>query len=165
MANSAKKHPVILILDSIRSVYNIGSIFRSADSAGIEKIILCGYCPKPPREDITKTALGADQTVSWEYVRESTEAVRRCKEMGYTVLAVELTNQGIQYDALKAEHFPLALVLGNEISGIDDDVLKLCDGAIEIPMYGVKHSLNVAVASGIMIYEAVRSYRSHLFNE
>jgi len=160
MAISAKKHPIILIVDSVRSAYNIGSIFRSADSAGIEKIILCGYCPIPPREDISKTALDADKTVLWEYSKDCTDAIRACKEKGYTVLAVELTEMGILYDALEAMHYPLALVVGNEVSGIDDECIALCDGAIEIPMYGVKHSLNVAVASGIIMYEAVRIYRT-----
>jgi 23S rRNA (guanosine2251-2'-O)-methyltransferase len=160
MAISVKKHPIILIIDSVRSAYNIGSIFRSADSAGIEKIILCGYCPIPPREDISKTALDADSTVAWEYVKQCTDAILDCKEKGYSVLAVELTDSGIPYDALEASHYPLALVVGNEVSGIDDECIALCDGAIEIPMYGVKHSLNVAVASGIIIYEAVRTFRS-----
>lgn len=160
MAILAKKHPVILIVDSVRSAYNIGSIFRSADSAGIEKIILCGYCPIPPREDISKTALDADKTVLWEYSKDCTDAIQSCKEAGYTVLAVELTEMGISYDALESKHYPLALVVGNEVSGIDDECIALCDGAIEIPMYGVKHSLNVAVASGIIMYEAVRIFRN-----
>ena len=160
MAISAKKHPIILIVDSVRSAYNIGSIFRSADSAGIEKIILCGYCPIPPREDISKTALDADSTVTWEYVKQCKDAIHDCKEKGFTVLAVELTDAGISYDALEARHYPLALVVGNEVSGIDDECIVLCDGAIEIPMYGVKHSLNVAVASGIILYEAVRMFRN-----
>lgn len=164
MAFSVKKHPVLLIVDSIRSVYNIGSIFRSADSAGIDEILLCGYSPIPPREDLSKTALGADETVAWRYYKECKDAIKECKEKGYTVLAVELTTNGIAYDALTSDHFPLALVVGNEVSGIDDSILTLCDGAIEIPMYGVKHSLNVAVASGIIMYEAVRAYRTH-FNE
>ena len=160
MVISAKKHPIILIIDSVRSAYNIGSIFRSADSAGIEKIILCGYCPIPPREDISKTALDADSTVVWEYMKQCKDAILNCKEKGYTVLAVELTDLGIAYDALEARHYPLALVVGNEVSGIDDECIAICHGAIEIPMYGVKHSLNVAVASGIIIYEAVRAYRN-----
>jgi tRNA G18 (ribose-2'-O)-methylase SpoU len=159
MANSVKKHPIVLIIDSVRSAYNIGSLFRSADSAGIEKIILCGYCPIPPREDISKTALDADQTVAWEYVKDCSDAIKACKRDGYTVLAVELTDSGISYDALENKHFPLALVLGNEVSGINDACISACDGAIEIPMYGVKHSLNVAVAGGIIMYEAVRAYR------
>ena len=160
MVISAKKHPIILIIDSVRSAYNIGSIFRSADSAGIEKIILCGYCPIPPREDISKTALDADSTVVWEYMKQCKDAILDCKEKGYTVLAVELTDLGIAYDALEARHYPLALVVGNEVSGIDDECIAICDSAIEIPMYGVKHSLNVAVASGIIIYESVRAYRN-----
>lgn len=165
MAFSSKKYPVLLIIDSIRSVYNIGSIFRSADSAGIEGIMLCGYSPKPPREDIAKTALGADETVAWSYHKDCRDAIGVCKEKGYTVMAVELTDKGIAYDALQPHHFPLALIVGNEVSGIDDEILSLCDGAIEIPMYGVKHSLNVAVASGIIMYEAVRAYRSFTLNE
>ena len=165
MAISAKKHPIILIVDSIRSAYNIGSLFRTADSAGVEKIILCGYCPIPPREDIAKTALGADETVVWEYARECTEAIEYCKEAGYNVLAVELTDAGIPYDGLTSGDFPLALVLGNEVTGIDNESLAACDGAIEIPMYGVKHSLNVAVAGGIMLYEAVRAYRACSSND
>lgn len=159
-AFSVKKHPIILIVDSIRSAYNIGSMFRTADSAGIQEIALCGYSPYPPREDISKTALGADETVQWKYFTTAQEAVEHYRKAGFTVLAVELTDNSKDYTKVMPEEFPLALVVGNEISGIDENVLSLCHGAIEIPMYGVKHSLNVAVATGIVLYEMVRIWRN-----
>jgi tRNA G18 (ribose-2'-O)-methylase SpoU len=158
LAKTSQKHPIILIINSIRSSYNIGSLFRTADSAGIEEIIICGYSPYPPRQDISKTALGADETVTWRYIQKAEDAICILKEQGWHVFAVELTDSSRDYTSLNSQDFPLALVVGNEITGVDQSVLELCDGAIEIPMYGVKHSLNVAVASGIVLYESVRKW-------
>jgi len=154
------KHPISLILHNIRSSYNVGSIFRTADSANIQEIILCGYTPTPPRPEIDKTALGATSTVSWQYIQSTADAIAMQKAKGETVFALELTTNSINYDEIPKSAFPITIVLGNEISGVDDDLLELCDFAIEIPMYGIKHSLNVAVATGIAIYEATQIYLS-----
>lgn len=158
IAKSSQKHPIILIINSIRSSYNIGSLFRTADSAGIEEIIICGYSPYPPRQDISKTALGADETVRWRYIQKAEDAVCIVKAQGWHVFAVELTNSSRDYTSLTAQDFPLALVVGNEITGVDLGGRRFIKKAIEIPMYGVKHSLNVAVASGIVLYESVRKW-------
>lgn len=158
-AFKAGRHPVSLIVDNVRSLYNVGSMFRTADAAFLKELVLCGYTPHPPRIEIEKTALGAVDTVPWRYCKNTLDAVESFKNAGVKVLAVELTDSGKRYDELTKEDFPLALVVGNEITGIEDDVLKACDGAIEIPMYGVKHSLNVSVATGIALFEAVRKWK------
>jgi len=158
-AISSKRHPIVLILDNIRSLYNVGSIFRTADSALVSEIILCGYTPSPPRIEIEKTALGAVDTVPWRYQSNALEAIISLKQNGWKVYGLEITDSNRKYDELRSEDFPLALVLGNELVGIQSDILTACDGAIEIPMYGVKHSLNVSVAAGIATYEAVKIWR------
>lgn len=151
-----QRHPVSLLLHNIRSLYNVGSIFRTADSGLAQKLILCGYTPYPPRKEISKTALGAVDTVPWEYYPTTEEAIQSLREQSIKVFALELVSSGRSLYSLKAQDFPLCLVLGNEITGVDDHILALCDGALEIPMYGVKHSLNVSVAAGIALFEAVR---------
>jgi 23S rRNA (guanosine2251-2'-O)-methyltransferase len=153
------RHPVSLLLYNIRSLYNVGSIFRTSDSALLRELVLCGYTPHPPRKEIEKTALGAVDTVPWRYYKETTEAIADLRAEGYRILALELTDICRNYDELVLDDYPVCLVLGNEITGVDDDILELCDGAIQIPMYGVKHSLNVGVAAGIAAFEAVRTWR------
>ncbi|HPD34151.1 MAG TPA: RNA methyltransferase, partial [Candidatus Kapabacteria bacterium] len=155
----AKRHPVSLMLYNIRSLYNVGSIFRTADSALLESLILCGFTPHPPRDEISKTALGADETVPWYYEKNIFDAIEKEKSKGKIIIAVELTDSSRNYDQLQINDFPLVLILGNEISGIDDSVLERCNSAIEIPMYGMKHSLNVSVAAGIVAYEAVKIWK------
>ena len=152
------KHPISVVLDNIRSMYNVGSIFRTCDSALVEELVLCGFTPHPPRPELEKTALGAVDTVSWKYFEKTKDAILEQKRHGRKVIAVELTEDKRLYTSLKKEEFPICLVLGNELSGIDDEILSLCDDAIEIPMYGVKHSLNVSVAAGITIFESVNTY-------
>jgi len=160
----SEKHDIILILDNIRSSYNVGSLFRTCDSANVKKIILSGYTPHPPKDEIHKTALGAVETVDWEYVEDIKSVLVKLKTAGYKIAAVEITDNSVSYDNLKLEHFPLVLIMGNEISGIEDDIIELCDFSIEIPMYGVKHSLNVSIAAGIVIYESVQKYRQYFIN-
>ncbi|ASQ90287.1 RNA methyltransferase [Prosthecochloris sp. GSB1] len=155
----AGKHPVTLLLHNIRSMYNVGSIFRSADGAGIEKIILTGYTATPPRKEIDKTALGAQDSVEWEYRRHPAEVLVSLKAAGITVCGLEIAENSRKYTDIGPADFPLCLVLGNEVDGIDDDILALCDHAIEIPQYGTKHSLNVSVAAGIALFELVRAFR------
>lgn len=154
------KHKIIVILDNIRSTYNVGSIFRTSDSTRISKILLCGYTPHPPRKDLEKTALGALDTVKWQYFKTTKEAIEYAKSINYKIIAVELTDKKRLYTDIKKEEFPIAIVLGNELSGIDDDIISLCDDSIEIPMYGIKHSLNVSVATGVILYELCKIHNS-----
>lgn len=158
-AQRIERHPVALVLHNIRSLYNVGSIFRTADSALVQQMVLCGYTPAPPRKEIEKTALGAVDTVPWSYVRDTIQALATLRAEGYTILALELADECRNYDELQPLDYPLCLVVGNEITGVDDEVLAVCDGAIQIPMYGVKHSLNVGVATGIAVFEAVRTWK------
>jgi tRNA G18 (ribose-2'-O)-methylase SpoU len=151
------RHPVTVILDNIRSLYNVGSVFRTCDAARVEKLILTGYTPYPPRKEIAKTALGAIESVPWEYCKNAVDAVKALKEKGMTIAVLEQTDNSIPYYTLEKKNFPLCLIVGNEISGVSPELVALADIALEIPMYGVKHSLNVAVACGIAVFEAVRA--------
>lgn len=151
--SSVKKLPVYVILNSIRSNYNVGSIFRTSDGAMIEKLYLCGYTPHPPKKEILKTALGATESVKWEYVKDPLNVIKELKSKGIKICALELTEKSKPYYELTKNDFPLALVVGNEISGVSQEILDHCDFAIEIPQYGIKQSLNVAVAYGVAVYE------------
>lgn len=159
------RHPITIVLDNIRSLYNVGSIFRTADAVRAQEIILCGYTPAPPRPEIDKTALGATESVPWRVQRSAVEAVAELRHRRIRVFAVELTDESRPYDSLTPADFPAAFVFGNEIVGIQPEVLAYCDGALAIPMYGAKHSLNVAVAAGIVLYEALRCYRRGKWQE
>lgn len=150
------RHPITVILEDIRSLYNVGSIFRSADAFLVQELILTGFTPTPPRKEISKTALGADLSVPWSAVPRAVDAVRERRRAGWTVLALELAEEALPMASLAPHHYPLCLVVGNELTGVSSNVLQACDGAVQIPMFGVKHSLNVAVATGIALYEAVR---------
>lgn len=152
------KTPVVIVLDNVRSMHNVGSVFRTADAFLVEAIFLCGYTPRPPHRDITKTALGATETVSWKYFQSAMEAVQSLKDQGYPIVAVEQVAGSISLQEFSLKQFDkLAVIFGNEISGIDEEVLKLCDECIEIPQWGMKHSLNISVAAGIVLWEMVRS--------
>jgi tRNA G18 (ribose-2'-O)-methylase SpoU len=158
--HTIKKLPVTVLLNSIRSSYNVGSIFRTSDGAMIEKLILCGYTPHPPidsnntgNKDVLKTALGSTQSVKWEYTKNAVEAIKDIKAQGIKICALELTENSKPYSEITQYEFPLFLVVGNEITGVSQEVLDLCDYSIEIPQYGIKQSLNVAVAYGIAIFE------------
>ena len=151
------RRPVSVLLDNIRSLYNVGSIFRSSDAAGVEKIYLCGITGKPPRAEIHKAALGAENSVQWEYFENPVEIVQKLKTQGYHIVILEHTDQPQFYHEVKYE-FPLCLVVGHEITGVSDEVVELADMAIEIPMFGIKQSLNVSVAYGIAVYEITKQY-------
>jgi tRNA G18 (ribose-2'-O)-methylase SpoU len=153
------RHPVKIILNNIRSLYNVGSLFRTADSALLSELVMCGFTPHPPRKEIEKTALGAVDTVPWSYYQNIEDAISKFRNEGWKIAALELCDNGRQYNSLKKEDFPLCIILGNELTGIDDSILELCDFALEIPMYGVKHSLNVSVAGGIAIYSAIETLK------
>ena len=157
------KSPVMVVLDNVRSMHNVGSVFRTADAFLIESICLCGYTPRPPHRDIHKTALGATETVHWTYYSSTMEAVAALKEKGYVIWAVEQAEGSIKLDTLSwtslagADNIEkLAVIFGNEVGGVDAEVLKLCDGCIEIPQSGTKHSLNISVAAGIVLWELVK---------
>ena len=159
VAVKGNRHPVSLILENVRSLYNVGSIFRTADSALAAELILCGFTPHPPRKEIEKTALGAVDSVPWRYEENIEDAIRAEQAKGIKVIAVELTDEHRSYDSLRFEEYPICLVVGNELTGLDDKTIALCDDAVEIPMYGVKHSLNVSIATGIALFEAVRLWK------
>ncbi len=158
--HQVKKLPVSVILDSIRSNYNVGSIFRTSDGAMIEKLYLCGYTPHPPKKEILKTALGSTESVDWEYVKDPKEVVMRLKENGVRICALELTDKSKNYYEVLQNNFPICIIVGNEITGVSQELIDLCDYSIEIPQYGIKQSLNVAVAYGIAIYELRKIFDS-----
>jgi tRNA G18 (ribose-2'-O)-methylase SpoU len=151
-----RRFPVTLVVDNVRSLYNVGSIFRSSDGAFIEKMYLCGFTPHPPRKEIEKTALGATESVPWEYVWDIVEVLHYLRESNITIAALEHTDKSKSCFDLTSAHFPLAIIVGNEITGLSPQAMELCDMALEIPMHGIKQSLNVAVATGIILYECVR---------
>lgn len=159
-----KRFPVSVVLENIRSLYNVGSMFRTSDGAGIEKLYICGYTACPPRKEINKTALGSTESVPWEWRQSAREAIAELKAKGYTAVALEHTDKSASlWEA--SFRFPLCLVMGNEVEGVSQEALEACDAAIEIPMYGIKQSLNVAVAYGIGIYAIVERYVAESRNQ
>lgn len=151
--HKVKKLPVYVILNSIRSNYNVGSIFRTSDGAMIEKLYLCGYTPHPPKREILKTALGSTESVSWEYVSDPKEVIKKLKKRNVKIVSLELTDSSKPYYEIDPNDFPICLLIGNEITGVSQELIDMCDYSIEIPQYGIKQSLNVAVAYGIAIFE------------
>lgn len=152
-AKATSKLPLVVVLDNVRSMHNVGSVFRTSDAFRMERIILCGYTPQPPHRDIHKTALGATETVAWQYAPSNLDAVMNLKRQGFKLVAVEQTTNSISLPAFQWDGaMPLAVIFGNEVEGVNDEVLALCDAAIEIPQYGMKHSLNISVAAGIVLY-------------
>ena len=154
----ADKKPLVVVMDNIRSMHNVGSVFRTADAFLISGICLCGFTPQPPHRDIQKTALGATESVDWLYYENTKVAVLALKEQGYKVFAIEQTQGSISLENFKTylSNEPVAFVFGNEVEGVSDEVLAICDGAVEIPQYGMKHSLNISVAAAIVLWEMVR---------
>lgn len=153
---SIKRHPIYVMADNIRSIYNVGSIFRTSDAALIEKLYLTGYTPYPPRQEIEKVALGATEAVPWEYIKDPLDAVKRIKNHGVKIVPLEITQNSRNFTEIETTEFPLCLILGNELTGVSNDIIKLSDFSIEIPQYGFKHSINVSVAYGIAVMELVR---------
>lgn len=154
------KLPVTVILDNVRSAQNIGSFFRTADAFGIEHIALCGISATPPNREIHKTALGAEMSVAWSYYPTTLECVERLRAEGYRILAIEQIENSTMLNTFRAEEgVKYALVFGNEVDGVDQAVADVVDGAIEIPQVGIKHSLNVSVSAGILMWEMFRQYK------
>lgn len=153
------KYPIYVLLDNIRSTFNVGSIFRTSDASGISKIFICGITAYPPNPKLQKTALGSLNSVEWEYSKDSIEKIIELKKLGYKIYSVELDPKAIAYDNV---NYPekTVLVMGNEINGVDKKILEISDKIIQIPMNGIKESLNVATSFGIVAYEATQKYRS-----
>lgn len=155
-----ERFPIYVLLDNIRSLYNVGSIFRTSDGARIAKLILTGFTPHPPRKEIDKTALGSTETVPWEYEKNPSDAINKLKAQAIKICVLEHTNQSKPYFTINKKDFPICLVVGNELTGVSKEVLDLADMAIDIPMFGLKQSLNAAVAYGIAVFELVKIFRS-----
>jgi tRNA G18 (ribose-2'-O)-methylase SpoU len=153
----APKKPIVVVMDQIRSMHNVGSVFRTADAFLINGICLCGFTPQPPHRDIHKTALGATESVDWMYYEQTTDAVIALKNQGYKVYAIEQTEGSIPLNQFVKTEEPIAFVFGNEVDGVDQSVIEFCDGVIEIPQWGMKHSLNISVAAAVVLWEFVRS--------
>ncbi len=149
----SEKQPLVVVLDHVRSLYNVGSVFRTSDAFRVAGVCLCGITAQPPHPEIHKTALGAEDSVAWRYFRETEDAVCWLKELGYVVLAVEqCEGSTLLQDFERAAGAKYAVVFGNEVKGVQQQVVDLCDGCLEIPQYGTKHSLNVSVTAGIVLW-------------
>jgi len=157
----AEKTPIIIVLDDIRSLHNIGSVFRTADAFLIEKIYLCGITATPPNKEIHKTALGATETVSWEYAKDVLDVIATLKAENVSVLAIEQVENSISLqDFIPEEDKKYALVFGNEVKGVSQEAIKNCEGTIEIPQLGTKHSLNISVSAGIVVWDLFQKLHS-----
>lgn len=151
------KFPVILVLDNIRSLNNVGTFFRTGDAFNVQKIFLCGITAKPPHRDIHKTALGATETVEWEYAQSTVDAIHQLKSEGVRTLVLEQTEQTTMLQTLEWNgKEPVALIFGNEVDGVQQEVVDCCDEVVEIPQFGTKHSFNVSVSAGIVLWELIR---------
>lgn len=153
--------PVAVVLDNVRSLYNVGAFFRTADAARIEKLWLCGITGRPPKRAIAKTALGAEDTVLWEHAWDPAPVVRAMRESGREMVAIETSVHAVDLFDWKPR-FPVTVVFGHEVDGIRPELAELCDTHVRIPMLGIKHSLNVATAGGVILYELLRKYRTIL---
>lgn len=154
-----EKYPVVIVLDNVRSQNNIGSVFRTADAFRIGKVVLTGICSTPPNKEIHKTALGAENSVDWEYFEKCTDAVENLKKDGFTIISIEQVEGSISLEKFDIDQkAKYALVLGNEVKGVDQDVVQASDYAIEIPQEGTKHSLNVSITAGIVMWEFFRKF-------
>jgi 23S rRNA (guanosine2251-2'-O)-methyltransferase len=151
------KTPIIVVLENIRSAYNVGSVFRTADAFLAEAIYIIGYTSRPPHKEIKKTALGAEETVQWKHFETSGEAIADLRASGYSVYAVEQAEGSLKLNDTGFDgNKKLALIFGNEKAGVEQSTISLCDGCIEIPQLGMKHSLNIATAAGVVLWELVR---------
>lgn len=160
--HTADKLPFIVVLDNVRSQHNIGAVFRTADAMLLEGVYLCGICCCPPNQEIHKTALGAEESVDWTYFADTKEAIRVLKEKGYTCYAVEQAHDSITLEQAAAQisrESKIAVILGHEVFGVQQEVVDACDGCIEIPQYGTKHSMNVSVTAGIVMYRLSEAMR------
>ena len=160
----AEKLPLVVVLDNVRSQHNVGAVFRTADAMRIERVVLCGICCCPPNPEIHKTALGAEESVEWQYYQETLDAVKALQAQGYTVYAVEQAHDSVTLEEVAEQltansQKPIAVILGHEVFGVQQSVIDICNGCIEIPQYGTKHSMNVSVTAGIVMYRLASSLR------
>jgi tRNA G18 (ribose-2'-O)-methylase SpoU len=155
----AEKIPLVVVLDNVRSLHNVGSVFRTSDAFLVEAVYLCGITATPPHAEIHKTALGAENSVEWKYFTHAQEAVKELQQNGYHIAAVEQAENSISLEQLRLEPAKYAIVLGNEVHGVAQEVMDMCDSCIEIPQFGTKHSLNVSVTAGIVIWECFRQLK------
>ena len=165
----ADKLPLVVVLDNVRSQHNVGAVFRTADAMRIERVVLCGICCCPPNQEIHKTALGAEESVDWSYFQNTFEAVQSLQQQGFTVYAVEQAHDSVTLEEVaremengqwKMENCPkIAVIFGHEVFGVQQSVIDQCDGCIEIPQYGTKHSMNVSVTAGIVMYRLSEALR------
>ena len=157
----ADKLPLVVVLDNVRSQHNVGAVFRTADAMRIERVVLCGICCCPPNQELHKTALGAEESVNWSYYQDTIEAVKALQAEGYTVYAVEQAHDSMTLEEATKEiqRTKVAVVLGHEVFGVQQEVVDLCTQCIEIPQYGTKHSMNVSVTAGIVMYRLSEAMR------
>lgn len=154
---SSDKLPLTVVLDNIRSLHNVGSVFRTSDAFRVERVLLCGITAVPPSSDIHKTALGAEDVVPWQYFGDTMQAVDYLREQGYEIYAIEQVQESVPLQSFAVEqNGRYAVILGNEVKGVQQQVVDACDGSIEIPQFGTKHSLNVSVTAGMVIWEFAR---------
>lgn len=149
----SKKTPLIIVLDNVRSLNNIGSVFRTADAYRIEKIYLCGITAQPPHKDIRKTALGATETVEWEYREHTIDVIKELNDLGIKTCAIEQAENSVTLHDFNPERNKMAIVMGNEVKGVQQEVVNACSHVIELEQYGTKHSLNISVCTGIVVYD------------
>lgn len=155
-----EKTPLVIVLDNVRSMHNVGSAFRTADAFAVERILLCGITGTPPHREIEKTALGATQSVTWEYYKNSIDAVHQLKAEGYTLLAIEQVENSVSLDEYQPDpQQKLALIFGNEVNGVEEEVIQVADTCLEIPQFGTKHSFNVSVTIGIVLWDFINKLK------
>ena len=155
-----KKDPVIVLLDNVRSLHNVGSVFRTCDAMAVEKLYLCGITAKPPHREIQKTAIGATESVNWEYIDDAISIIHRYKKEGYTIISVEQTSNSIALGNYNWKNEKVLLVFGNEVDGVHQKIIDLSDFSLEIPQWGTKHSFNITVSAGIVLWD-LKSKTSH----
>lgn len=149
-----EKTPITIVLDNVRSALNVGAVFRTCDAFKIEKIVLCGISACPPNNEIRKTAIGAEQSVEWQYEKQTINAVESLKQQGYLIVAVEQAVNSLSLNNLQTiNNEKIALIFGNEVNGVSQEIMDVCDQCVEIPQFGTKHSLNISVSAGIVIWE------------
>lgn len=149
----AEKSPLVIVLDNLRSLHNIGSVFRTSDAFAVKKIYLCGITAQPPHREINKTALGATESVEWEYSESTEDVVKKLQKEGYQVMAIEQTKNSISLEDFELNKSKIALIFGHEVKGVQQEIIDLADGALEIPQLGTKHSFNVSVSTGIVLWD------------
>ena len=157
---SAEKTPITIVLDNVRSALNVGSVFRTSDAFLIENIILCGITSTPPNKEIRKAALGASDSVNWQFEENTIDAVTKLKTDGYHIMGIEQADKSSKLNNFTLSSKPIAIIMGNEVNGVSQDVIDICDEVLEIPQFGTKHSLNISVTTGIIIWELWRRINS-----